>query len=71
MAIANKIRLSHSSLDTLHSCERKFELYKLLQGEGNEKEDTEHTVFGKAFGAGCQSYLEYQDKERALFAAWL
>jgi len=63
------IRLSHSTLETLNSCERKFQLDKLL--EGGTRDETEHTVFGKAYGVGVAAYLVSQDSERAIFEAWL
>ena len=66
----NPIRLSHSTLELLHSCERKFQLDKLLITDV-EKEETEHTVFGTAFGVGVATYLVTQDATRALFEAWL
>lgn len=64
------IRLSHSSLQTLHTCERKFQLDKLLVTEV-EKEESEHFSFGHAFGAGVATYLVTQDANRAMFEAWL
>ena len=74
MMIADKkqepIRLSHSTLLTLHTCERKFQLDKLLVTEV-EREESEHMSFGKAFGAGVATYLVTQDANRAMFEAWL
>lgn len=64
------IRLSHSSLETLLSCERKFQLDKLLVTE-IERDETEHTVFGKAFGAGIAAYMVSQDMNTALYEAFL
>lgn len=64
------IRLSDSALNTLHTCERKFQLERLLVSEF-EKKDYPATVLGKAYGAGCQSYLAYQDKERAIFDLYM
>jgi hypothetical protein len=63
------IRLSHSTLETLNSCERKFQLDKLLQG--GRKDESEHTVFGRAYGVGIASYLVTQDADRSIFEAWL
>lgn len=65
-----KIRLSHSALDTLLTCERKFQLDRLLEGE-QYSEHSPATVFGKAFGEGVASYLLYQDIDKALFTAYL
>lgn len=70
METIHPIRLSHSSIDTLLTCERKFQLDKLLVTD-IERDETEHTVFGKAFGAGIATYLTTQDQDMALYQAWL
>ena len=73
MDAANKvvpIRLSHSTLQTLHTCERKFQLDKLLVTEV-QREESEHMSFGKGFGAGVATYLVTQDANRAMFEMWL
>ena len=62
------VRLSFSTLELLHSCERKFQLDKLLANE--RRETSEHLSFGQGFGAGIASYLIHKDPERALFDAW-
>ena len=64
------IRLSHSSLDTLHSCERKWQLEKLLV-DPSVREESEHTVFGRALGAGVATYMVTQDIEQAIYQLWL
>lgn len=64
-----KIRLSHSALELLVSCERKFQLERLLVG-APDREDSAHTVFGTAFGAGVASYMEHQDQDIALYELW-
>lgn len=64
------IRLSHSTLDILHDCERKLQLEKFLQNT-RTREETEHTVFGKAYGIGVASYLTHRDADRALYDAWM
>lgn len=65
-------RLSHSTLELLHKCERLYQLRRLLQTtEDTGESQSEHLQFGKAFGAGVQSYLVHQDSEQALYAAWL
>lgn len=66
----NMVRLSDSALNTLHTCERKFQIERLLVNE-IQKQDYPATVLGKAYGAGCQSYLTYQDKEKAIFDLYL
>ena len=67
---AYPIRLSHSSLLLLNSCERKFQLTKLLNA-GVSREESADLSLGKAYGAGVASYLQHQDQERAIFDAWL
>jgi hypothetical protein len=57
-------------LETLLTCERKFQLDKLLITDV-QREETEHTVFGTAFGAGVATYLATQDPDMALYQAWL
>lgn len=57
------VRLSHSTLELLHSCERKYQLEKLLAG--SQRRDSEHLSFGHGFGAGVASYLIDQDKDKA------
>ncbi len=64
------IRLSYSTLNVFHMCERKFQLERLLVGE-NEKEDYPATVLGHSFGKGVATYLLTQDKEQAIYAAWM
>lgn len=63
------IRLSHSALDSFLTCERMFQLDRLLVGD-YEKEDYPATVFGKAFGEGVSTYLLTQDPTASLYAAW-
>lgn len=63
------IRLSHSALQTFLTCERKFQIDRLLEGE-QKKEDFPATVFGRAFGAGIATYLIEQDSDKALFEGW-
>ena len=67
-------RLSHSTLEILHRCERLYQLKRLLRNAdpmAEADEGSEHLFFGKAFGAGIQSYLLHQDPQRALYDAWL
>lgn len=64
------LRISHSSLDTLLTCERKFQLEKLLKTDV-ERDETEHTVFGKAFGAGVATYMLTGNRDQAIYQAWL
>lgn len=64
------IRLSDSAISSLVTCERMFQLDRLL-ATGVEREDTEHTVFGKAFGAGIATYLVTGSEDKSIYQAWL
>lgn len=64
------IRLSHSTLDILHSCKRMFQLEKLLANP-QARDETEHTVYGRAYGVGVATYLVTQDADRSIYEAWL
>lgn len=70
IAHEGRIRLSHSTLDILHTCERKFQMERLLRGD-NEKQDWPATVFGKSLGAGISTYLLNQDIDKAIYSAYL
>ena len=56
-------QLSHSGLQTFHTCPRKFELDRIgtyQRGsavEGIKRIETAHTGYGSAFGAGIQAML--------------
>lgn len=64
------LRLSHSAIDTFLTCERLFQLDRLLEGSP-DKQDYPATIFGKAFGEGVSAYLLTQNPDRALFALFL
>lgn len=64
----NLKKLSDSSLLTLHSCERKYELYKLLQQDNEEDGDTR---FGHVVGVGVQELFVSGDIRKAYMAAFL
>lgn len=64
------MRLSHSSLEVLQSCERKFQIEKLLVNL-DDKEESVHFSFGHGFGAGIATYMVTQDKDQALFQGWM
>lgn len=66
-----KIRLSHSALKTFLTCERKFQLERLLEGADKEDSTNPNLVFGKAFGVFVSSYFLTQNTEESLFKAWL
>ena len=61
----HKKRLSFSTLDLIHSCERKYQIEKLLVGA--KREESEHLSFGNAYGVGVATYLITQDQDLALF----
>ncbi len=64
------IRLSHSALEEMLTCERKFQLNRLLERE-NERTINDSFSFGHAFEAGCVSYILNQDKDKAIWETWL
>lgn len=64
------IRLSHTTMDIVHTCERKFQLDRLLVG-APEKRDYPATVFGKAIGAGISSYLTSKSEDKAVLDTYL
>lgn len=64
------IRLSHSTLETLYQCDRKFEMEKLLT-IGADRENSEHFSFGHAYGTFVQTYLLIEDFDLALLEGWL
>lgn len=64
------IRLSHSTMELFSSCERLFQLEKLLAGE-TERETSHHFSFGQAYGAGVAHYFATQDFDAALYQGWL
>ena len=59
------IRLSHSTLSSLHSCPRKFEFAKLYQ-HPRERENI-NTGSGHAIHEGYQEWLISRDADRAFF----
>ena len=68
----NLKQLSHSSNVLLHSCDRKYELYKLLPYvPGLIQEDDRHTAFGTTVGVGIAELLTTDNINKALFAALL
>lgn len=65
----DEIRLSHSTLQTLESCPRKFEFSKLYQNPHHE--DSLAAAFGTAIHRGFQEYLISGDYDKAVFAMML
>lgn len=63
-------RLSHSTMNTLETCERMYQLEHVLDN-GAAREESEHFSFGHCFGEGVAHYLVYQDRDAALLAGWL
>lgn len=64
------IRLSHSTMELFNSCERLFQLEKLLVTD-SVREESHHLSFGTAFGAGVADYFVHQDINKALYTGWL
>jgi len=67
--------LSHSSCNLLHSCPRKYELYKMRSlPRADISVDFESAVtfgYGTVVGVGVQAILEGKDYEQALFDMYL
>ena len=68
--MSRSFRLSDSALKTLHTCERMYQLDRLLTGP-QEKRDFPATVLGKAWGVGVASYCVNQNFDEALYKLWL
>lgn len=73
----NLKRLSHSSRDLLHSCPRKYYLYKMLTNRiirgVLEAEDSEHLRYGDVTGFGIQQYFLHKDLDQCyweMFKRW-
>lgn len=64
------VRLSHSTIDLLHSCERKFQLEKLLYNEKG-RDSSPDFVFGSAYGIAVAHYFIHQNREQALYELWM
>lgn len=65
----DEIRLSHSTLQTLESCPRKFEFSKLFQNPKHE--DSLATGFGTALHRGFQDWLINHDYNHAVYQMML
>lgn len=55
--------LSHSSLETMHSCPRKFEIYRMNYAPKDK--GTVDTSFGHAVGVGIQELLILQQSQQS------
>lgn len=64
------IRLSHSTLETINACERKFQIEKLLKGQP-EREESVHFSFGHAYGTFVALYMMTEMFDYALYEGWL
>ena len=67
------LNLSYSSLLTLHTCPRKYQLYK-LNSKAEQAEDIPGSVtfaYGHAVGAGIQGILEGRSIENVMFQEFL
>lgn len=67
------LNLSYSSLLTLHTCPRKFQLYK-LNSKAEQAEDIPGSVtfaYGHAVGSGIQGILEHKPIGKVMFQEFL
>ncbi|CAM6053480.1 unnamed protein product [Sphagnum tenellum] len=67
----NLRHLSHSGLQLLHNCPRKFELVKLSSQVKLDEDEGGHLSFGTVVGNGVQEYLVSGSRDRALFRVFL
>lgn len=65
--------LSHSSRTTLHTCPRKFQLYRLQAQRDDDGEGRKSVTFayGHALGVGIQCVMQGLDSESVLFNMFL
>jgi PD-(D/E)XK nuclease superfamily len=64
--------MSYSGLQTLLSCEKKYELSRLIPADTTEDNDENgHLDFGTIVGNGIQELLIHGDMDKALFQAFL
>lgn len=68
-----EVRLSYSTLQTLNSCPRKFELARVRNPLllDHSFDETLHTSVGKAIHTGLQSLWLYGDIDRAVIECWI
>lgn len=64
------VRLSHSTMENVLTCERKFEMDKLLT-IGAKREDSVHLSFGHSYGEFVATYLATGSFEMAVLDGWL
>ncbi len=62
------LRVSYSSLNTAHSCWRRFEFHKLYPKLAGGFDDFYAAEVGKALHAGFQDYLIHGDQNLAIWA---
>jgi hypothetical protein len=66
-----RFRMSHSSNDLLHRCERKYQLACCMPGDEDRIGMYADLPFGAAVGTGFQTYVKTSDLDQALFATLL
>jgi hypothetical protein len=64
-----RLRISHSSLQLLRSCPRKFEFRKLFKHAG--REDSLPAEVGKALHEGVQNWFQNKDRTQAIWQLML
>jgi len=64
------LRTSYSSRELLHSCERKYQLIKLV-GQKPQQEFREYFSHGHGFGEGVAEYMLSGDKDMAIYKCWM
>ena len=64
-------KISHSSLELLASCPRKFQIYRENALDVPSEAGNIHTAFGSAIGSGIQKLFETNNLQDAILAAFL
>lgn len=68
----NPYRLSEHAMNVLNTCERKFQLDRMLiLPKQADYGDSVPLVRGNAFGIGVQSYVLHGDMDRACYDLWM
>ena len=65
------IRLSHTAMEALTVCERKFQLNRLLTTSFSGPSANPNFAFGHSYEAGCVEFLLSLDKDRALWKSYM
>ncbi len=65
------IRLSHTAMEALTVCERKFQLNRLLTSSFSGPSTNPNFAFGHSYEAGCVEFLLSLDRDKALWKSYM